>query len=466
MRLSFLGGALAALCLFACSSDPPPADDGADQSDQDLDSLDIANSWTDKANPKTPDEAGPIWWPWVMRLTDVKSTLSAVTPGRPREPVGIFSRSTSVAQTGSFELAPGMYGVLVQFKENGGSTNGALGNVSIQTPSNGTAVALGQLIVGTANPIGAGGWRRAYLRFEIKAGDDTVHYVHIANAAAGVEWQIGLVAVHREGRPFWAMAHNPDSIDRLRAGIAAGANAVEPDLRYAPDVGDAYDGNVGVTEEGLTGGDVDRDGQARLRDYLQELKRIAPTALVVWDTKKGGTSDYAGLGRNVVTVAQREGFDLSRSVFNISAAQMTGLYDPFRQMPKVGRCFDGIWTQVHSHTAEEWMGPVRANQLTFQGLGVTPQLQVTEKWSVPISVYVRAREQEEFPRKIYFWTVNDANAMRRVLDLGIDALITDEIPQLRSILNEQPYASMYRYATADDDPSVKHGGSWFHAGTR
>lgn len=120
--------------------------------------------------------------------------------------------------------------------------------------------------------------------------------------------------------------------------------------------------------------------------------------------------DYARVAESVQAAGRRENCDFSKSVFNISDAKMAALFTPFQSTAGAGRCCDGVFTQVHSHTAADWMTPVRTNRLTFQGLGVTPQLQITEKWSVPISVYVRAREQEEFPKKIYFWTVNDVDA--------------------------------------------------------
>jgi hypothetical protein len=464
-------GFRAVLCgfLFAlvgCGSAEDGGADAAQADEQDLDALDIANSWTDAANPKDPDVAGPLWWASMMKLRGPKVSLRAVLPGRPREPVGVFA-NRGFAETGAFTLAPGDYGVLVQYKENVALDDGSeLGDVRMLGYSNASPTSdktLGHLVVSTKNPVGAGGWRRAYFAFTLAAASD-VQRIHVESTAGGAEWQIGLVAVHREGRPFYGIAHNPDSVARLDQAIAAGANALEPDLRQSsdsPQITTADDGLVAVTEEGITGGAVATNGQATLTSYLRELNAIAPKKLVIWDTKPGATKDYAAVATAVQKVGRREGFDFSKSVFNISNASMAPLFQPFAGEP-VGRCFDGIFTQVHSHTAAEWMTPVRQNRLTFQGLGVTPQLQVTEKWSVPISVYVRAREQEEFPKKIYFWTVNDASAMRRVLDLGIDGLITDEIPLLRSILREEPYASMYRYASDDDDHAVKHGGSWYH----
>jgi glycerophosphoryl diester phosphodiesterase len=320
-------------------------------------------------------------------------------------------------------------------------------------------------VLSTSSPVGAGGWRRAYLRFQVtEDGAGLVRRIRVVGETTSTKWEFGLVAVHREGRPFFAIAHNPDSVERLDRAIADGANALEPDLRHsgdAPELATAEDADIAVTEEGVTGSASAVNGQAPLDAYFRELNAVAQRKLVIWDTKPGDTQDYASVASAIEKVGQEQGFDFSRSVFNISNDKMTALYGPFQDDASIGRCFDGIFTQVHSHAADEWMGPVRAQRLTFQGLGVTPQLQVPEKWSVPISVYVRAREQEEYPKKIYFWTVNDPSATRRILDLGVDGLITDELPRLLDTLKEEPYASIYRYASDDDDHLAKHGGSWF-----
>jgi Glycerophosphoryl diester phosphodiesterase family len=474
---------LAVLCSCGVvpTSDDDDSDDdeGSGSTEDHLDMLDIANSWTSVADPKNPDVAGPIWFASSMTLRGPSLSVRAVASGRPREPVGVFSKDGGFAETGSFVLTPGHYGVLVQYKENDDNVEGAsLGAVTmfdyadVMRDGAAHATPMGQKTLGAitatkANPIGSGGWRRVYLRFEIAAGASAsaIHRLHIDNKFSGVEWQFGVVALHREGRPFYGIAHNPDSVERLDQALAQGANALEPDFRPSsdnPGITTAEDGFVAVTEQGLTGKASKSNGQATLTTYLERLKAVAPKKLIIWDGKTGSADDYAGVAESIKRTGARVGFDFSHSVFNISSDKMVPLFKPFESVPTAGRCYDGIFTQVHSHNAEDWMGPVRQNRLTFQGLGVTPQLQVTEKWSVPISVYVRAREQEAFPNKIYFWTVNDANAMRRVLDLGIDGLITDELVRLRDVLREEPYASMYRYADDSDDHSTKHGGSWFH----
>src|SRR5512140_3162628 len=105
----------------------------------------------------------------MMRLHGPKSQLRALVPGRPREPVGVFS-GDGFAETGAFSLTPGEYGLLVQYKENQSVDEGTLlGSVVISQFPDGTwsrsDVPLGDLIASSDAPVGAGGWRRAYLQF-------------------------------------------------------------------------------------------------------------------------------------------------------------------------------------------------------------------------------------------------------------------------------------------------------------
>ena len=87
VSLGLAFAALAPAFVLACSAEPEQDATAEDN----LDSFDLANSWTDKANPKTPDLAGPLWWPWSMTIAGPKYELVAVRSGRPREPTALFS---------------------------------------------------------------------------------------------------------------------------------------------------------------------------------------------------------------------------------------------------------------------------------------------------------------------------------------------------------------------------------------
>src|SRR5882757_4221318 len=102
MALASLLVAAICSCGVATSNDDASDDDeGTGSTEDHLDMLDIANSWTDKADPKNPDVAGPIWFASSMTLRGPSLSVRAVASGRPREPVGVFSKDGGFAETGS-----------------------------------------------------------------------------------------------------------------------------------------------------------------------------------------------------------------------------------------------------------------------------------------------------------------------------------------------------------------------------
>ena len=168
--------------------------------------------------------------------------------------------------------------------------------------------------------------------------------------------------------------------------------------------------------------------------------------------------DYPEFARAFVEASQRTSFDLSHSVFNITTEAMAPVFGPLP--PYVGRAWDGITVQVQDHADAQWLAPLAKYGLTFQGLGVTPILQNTAKWTKPIATYVRSRERGQRPEKLYFWTVNSDASMRRALDFSIDGLISDEIPKLRALLSTFPYSHMYRYAGPEDNIHQRYAPGW------
>ena len=451
-----------ALVLLGCG------DAGHDAAE--ADELDTAwSTWSDEATPAT---AAPIWYAQSLKLSGAKLDKMARRAGSSsREPIALFAGAAGAsASTGGFLLRAGEYGALIQFHEMAGSFGAPLADVSLldhQTEA--VTRTLGQLSAKDEGVVSGdpGGWRRAYLRFTVsKADEGRAMRIQLKQSASTQSWRLGAVVLHREGRPFWAVAHNPNGMNQLRAAIAQGANAIEPDLSYGSDEGTRpLEERVSVAEEGSTlmmGCPINSFGRSKLDDYLKVLRDEAPGRLMIWDSKPGGCRgehvDYTLFAQLFVDGAKRAGFDLSRSVYNITSENMSPAYNALPE--GMGRAWDGIFVQVNQRSDAEWMAPVLAHQLTFQGLGVTPLLQINAKWTKPIATYVRAREQGAMPQKIYFWTANEDFAIRRVLDTSIDALISDDIPLLRQILNTFPYSRMYRYANEQDDVHARYEPGW------
>lgn len=89
-------------------------------------------------------------------------------------------------------------------------------------------------------------------------------------------------------------------------------------------------------------------------------------------------------------------------------------------------------------------GPRLTARLVAQSRG----LRITAEWVHAAQVPVRVRGVPLVTRRfvdhlhsrgihVHVWTVNDAAEMRRLLDLGVDGIMTDETERLRAVLRER-----------------------------
>jgi glycerophosphoryl diester phosphodiesterase len=87
-------------------------------------------------------------------------------------------------------------------------------------------------------------------------------------------------------RPFYVFAHNPNTIDDVKAALGAGANALEPDVQ------------VGASGNLVFAHDPNQAGKISLVDYLDQLHDQAIGSnleLVVFDVKSEAASADHGL---------------------------------------------------------------------------------------------------------------------------------------------------------------------------
>jgi glycerophosphoryl diester phosphodiesterase len=93
------------------------------------------------------------------------------------------------------------------------------------------------------------------------------------------------------------------------------------------------------------------------------------------------------------------------------------------------------------------MGPQEVARLRMVASGLLPRAAVTRQAACVQIPVRRGPVLLAEPRllatahalglPVHVWTVNDREEMRRLLDLGVDGLVTDELLQLRSVLQER-----------------------------
>jgi hypothetical protein len=80
-------------------------------------------------------------------------------------------------------------------------------------------------------------------------------------------------------------------------------------------------------------------------------------------------------------------------------------------------------------------------------------------WLPALQATVAARDSGKgYPGKVIFWTLEEKTGMRKVLDIGVDAIIAEREDHLCQVLLEEPYRSICRRAEPPEwNPFQAHG---------
>jgi glycerophosphoryl diester phosphodiesterase len=248
-------------------------------------------------------------------------------------------------------------------------------------------------------------------------------------------------------RPFYVMAHNPNTISDIKDAVNLGANAVEPDVNV-------YDsGGLCISEAGITGNSTGDSDSPELVQFLKELKQVADQnpglALVVFDCKKPACSPGNGV---TLLKAIREnltdatGLNIVISVDNLS---LTGMFDLIENdlRPREGLMVDSENDPIAVSNFFTQAGV--ANQCYGNGITDETILGPNVRPSTERSCEFRAALGRT--KFVYVWTVNDDDHMREFIRIGVDSVDTDDVGTLRGIVGEPEFQPLIRLATRDDD---------------
>ena len=273
-------------------------------------------------------------------------------------------------------------------------------------------------------------------------------------------------------RPFYTLAHNPNTIEAVRAALDAGANAIEPDVNvYA-----ARPGELCIGEAGLLGGGSGPDVPS-LSAYLTGLHQLAlerpELALVVFDCKLRAATQELG-ATLLQTIRSLLTFDTDLNVIiSVASLSHTALFEQIRHdlRPREALMIDqendpvrvaGFFTNARVERNCYGNGISFLN--TILGPNVRPSLERA----------CELRAAAGAPRFTYAWTVDDARLMREYIRIGVDGIITNNVARLRAVSAEPEFQSTIRPATRADDPFagpraayglIVHTGDKWMAGT-
>jgi glycerophosphoryl diester phosphodiesterase len=252
-------------------------------------------------------------------------------------------------------------------------------------------------------------------------------------------------------RPFYICGHNPNSFELVERALAAGANALEPDVN----VFQHRPGELCISHGGTLGTGQGDDDEPALVPFLQFLRQQADRyprlSLVVFDCKPAVTTPDHGVAlleaiREHLTDATR--LNVILSVAEIANAAM------FDKIAPMLRDREGLMIDAEND-------PVAVSNLFVErrvphhgfGNGVSvlnSLLGPHVRPSMERACALRAAANR--PRFIYVWTVNSHELEREYIRIGVDGIISDDIARLCEIVDEPEMQKLVRLATRDDDP--------------
>jgi hypothetical protein len=311
-----------------------------------------------------------------------------------------------------------------------------------------------------------GGYQRVTLDFtvpspvqarQIEFYDQNNHYL----------W-LGAISILKKQRPFYIMGHHANTKDKADNYVNDGANHIECDIH--PVLNSDSDGKdysfyaVHFANDEFTRQYTNSDGiefyfqnikahmdagriQLITLDCKETLIREAPTLLAnVADMKKYGKSlanlmTKCGIPPERVLMCVPEAY-VDDLIAGATEANFKCGVDAYCSLDGGNRNFDEI---------KGWCDRLEAKKTTFADIGKDEAVRGEFfRYAYWLNEVIKRRDTGSQIKNVYFWTVNNEQDMRNMLDYGVDGILTDYPATLKSLLNEQQYAGVYRIADKGD----------------
>ena len=292
-------------------------------------------------------------------------------------------------------------------------------------------------------------------------------------------------------RPIFAIAHRRNNVSRIVAAFdKENANAVELDLTPVSNHGTNLIGfrahhrfQAVVPSDDALGWGTQFDAmpglwQTLLR-YLNNRKAaciVLDLKSVVWkpgfdqtDNRKGNypyTGTQQHYAEKLMETLKGNGFTsqhLSRVVFSVPGNYTKTFGASVKKLGFTGP-IDGYLEGSYPSTGAGYGRVAYVDQMEGYGadmLGVGIDAKVVtspmNKWMHWLMEMANQRDRDHKLKKVYFWTVNSGTSIRKILDYGIDGMISDHPNNVYKVVNSSPYNQMVRMATQADSLKEVHG---------
>lgn len=251
-------------------------------------------------------------------------------------------------------------------------------------------------------------------------------------------------------RPFYLIAHNPNTVDDAVASLAAGANALEPDVFYKDN--EFYVNDAVPLWSSLF---PPRKGP-RLADYLTGLQdaivkrktdeRPLYLVRIFFDTKN--LEDYhVSLLYDLI----RATFTLPGVAFSITSSTKKSFssFNGFKL--KAASDTIGVDGGFSAKETDQFFQQMKTNYTYANGNSVPLLSTLSTEYFTEIMTAIQLRDNGNKikPTLVYAWTVNSKDSMRAYLSLGVDGFITDKIERALGVLAEPDFAGKFSLLTTN-----------------
>src|SRR5215212_4378439 len=278
-------------------------------------------------------------------------------------------------------------------------------------------------------------------------------------------------------RPFYIVAHNPNTLADVRAELGNGANALEPDVNTVAATavsGCGATGALNISHDGFGGGVPGFTGTG-LTDYLEGLNKIArgedselasgvgeKLALVVFDIKSDAAKADFGvelldaIRTHLIKAGTADAVDLT-IILSVGTRDDKAVFDRLKQGP----------APATPNPTLRYLGPREGVQVDAENdpdaivtfftdrgltnigygngtLGPGPHLFK----SMDRASYIRTA-YGVLKAVTYVYTINLKESMRNFISTGADGIISDDIADLKAVVDAR---TDVRLATRADNP--------------
>lgn len=300
-----------------------------------------------------------------------------------------------------------------------------------------------------------GDWQRELIAFRLAAPARV--RVRFRYAGSVPLWTGSLHLTRSGPRPIYVIGHNRNTPEQVERSLEKGANAIEGDFSYRH-------GKLMVAETPPWPGWMETSEADVWLSYLQARKDR--WAFLYIDCKPDNVpgDDFYRFGREVGELILAAGIDRRRCLFNVPDPKGRDLFRGVADAGFGGSAMgmDGLHkSQPRDAPPDLWAKTAAELKLSFMGLG-RPSFDITTPlalWWPALRETVVARDSGSgYPSMIVYWSLDEKDGMRKVLDLGVDGVIVDHEDRLCEVLQEEPYRQFCRRAELSDwEPLKAHG---------